>query len=157
MFEIAHSRWWRVAAIGLLLLTPAARPALMGADETSVEELKARVANASVGERPALCLQISERQLANAGKFYDAGNSEQGKAALADVVAFSELARDYAIQSHRNEKKSEITIRRMTRKLNALKHAVTHDEQTQVQNAIDRLQKIRDDLLAAMFPKVGKP
>ena len=54
------------------------------------------------------------------------------------------------------EKQSEIAIRKMTRKLADLKHTVSHEEQEQVQNTIDRLQRIRDDLLAAMFPKGGK-
>ena len=37
-----------------------------------------------------------------------------------------------------------------------LKHTVSHDDQEQVQNTMERLQRIRDDLLVAMFPKVGK-
>ena len=75
------------------------------------------------------------------------------KAALVDVVAFSELARDYAIQSRRHEKQSEIAIRKMARKLGNMKHTVSQEDQAQVQMTVDRLQSIRDDLLAAMFPK----
>ena len=41
----------------------------------------------------------------------------------------------------------------MTRKLNDLKHLVSREDQTAVQNAVDRLQRVRDDLLLAMFPK----
>ena len=110
----------------------------------------------SVGDRPALCIQISERQLGDADRLYIAGDSEKARAALADVVAYSELARDYAIQSHKHEKQSEIAIRKMVRKLNDMNHAVSHEDQSQIQNTIDRLQKIRDDLLVAMFPKVDK-
>ena len=54
---------------------------------------------------------------------------------------FSELARDYAIQSHKHEKQSEIAIRKMARKLADLKHAVSHEDQEQIQNTIDRLQQ----------------
>ncbi len=87
---------------------------------------------------------------------YVAGDSEKAQAALADVVAYSELARDYAIQSHKHEKQSEIAIRKMVRKLTDMNHTVSHEDQAQIQDTIDRLQKIRDDLLVAMFPKVGK-
>ena len=69
------------------------------------------------------------------------------------IVAYSEMARDSAIQAHKHEKQSEIAIRKMARKLVDIKHAVAHDDQEQVQDTIDRLQRIRDDLLAAMFPK----
>jgi hypothetical protein len=62
------------------------------------------------------------------------------------------LARDYAIQSHRSQKQSEIAIRKMARRLGDLKHAALREDQEQIQDTIDRLQSIRDDLLSAMFP-----
>jgi hypothetical protein len=100
-----------------------------------------------------LCIHISELQLNAAGRFYVAGDGEQAKAALTDLVAYAELARDYSIQSRKHEKQSEIAIRRMARKLADLKHTVSREDQEQIQNAVDRLQRIRDDLLMAMFPK----
>jgi hypothetical protein len=44
----------------------------------------------------------------------------------------------------------------MVRKLFDIKRAVNHEEQAPVEAAIDRLQRVRDDLLAAMFPKERK-
>ncbi|MGC2479621.1 MAG: hypothetical protein WA423_07370 [Candidatus Sulfotelmatobacter sp.] len=143
-------------AAGFALLALAAPSLMSGRQEPSVEELKERVANAPVADRPALCIRISERQLGDADRLYIAGDSEKARAALADVVAYSELARDCAIQSHKREKQSEIAIRKMVRKLTDMSHAVSHEDQAQIQNTIDRLQKIRDDLLVAMFPKVDK-
>ena len=124
--------------------------------DQTVEELKARVASAKAGDRPHLCLQIAEKQLGEADKFYAANDLEKGQAALTDVVAFSELARDYSIQSHKYQKQAEIATRSMTRKLNDLLHTLGHDDQVPVRDAISRLQRVRDDLLAAMFPKGAK-
>jgi len=151
-----HSRFWRVAAAGLAFATLVVSPALSGGGEPTVDELKRRIANSSLGDRPSLCIRISERQLDAADRYYGAGDSEQAKAPLGDVVAFSALARDYSIQSHKHEKQSEIAIRKMARKLADLKHTVSHEDQEQIQSTIDRLQRIRDDLLAAMFPKGGQ-
>lgn len=151
-----HLRCWRMAAFGLVLWTLAMPAALIGAEQATVEELKARVANAKIADRPPLCIRIAELQRDAADRFYVMDDSAQAKAALADVVAFSELARDYAIQSHRHEKDSEIAIRKMARKLNDMRHTVAQEEQAPVQTTIDRLQSIRDDLLAAMFPKDTK-
>jgi len=156
LFGMGHSRFWLVVAAGLALSALVAPSLLRGGEEPSVEEQKERVANLAVGDRPALCIHISERQLGDADRLYIAGDSEKGQAALADVVAYSELARDYAIQSHKHEKQSEIAIRKMVRKLIDMNHAVSHEDQAEIQNTIDRLQKIRDDLLVAMFPKVDK-
>jgi hypothetical protein len=148
-----HLRRWPVAALGLVLAMLVMPSAGAGGEQLTLEELKGRVADASISDRPVLCIHISERQLDAADRSYVAGDSEQAKAALVDVVAFSELARDYAIQSHRHEKQSEIAIRKMARKLADMKHAVSHEDQQQVESTIERLQRIRDDLLAAMFPK----
>ncbi|HWW15832.1 MAG TPA: hypothetical protein VN310_14315 [Candidatus Dormibacteraeota bacterium] len=156
MFGMAHARFGGGVAAGLIVSVLATASAMRAGEDPTIEELKVRVADAKIVDRPPLCLQISERQVGSAGRFYIAGDSEQMKAALTDVVAFSELARDYAIQSHKHEKQSEIAIRKMIRKLADLKHAVGHEEQEQVQNTIDGLQRVRDDLLIAMFPKVGK-
>jgi hypothetical protein len=122
----------------------------------TVEELKARLSSASIRDRPHLCVEIAEKQLAEADKFYAASEVEKGQAALTDVVAFSELARDYAIQSHKYQKQTEIATRSMTRRLTDLLHSLAHDERVPVQDAITRLQRVRDDLLAAMFPKGAK-
>jgi hypothetical protein len=121
--------------------------------EPTIDELKARLASASLGDRPHLCVQIAQKQLAEADKFYAANELEKGQAALTDVVAFSELARDYAIQSRKYQKQTEIAARTMTRKLTDLLHTLGHDDQASVRDAINRLQRVRDDLLVAMFPK----
>jgi hypothetical protein len=152
-FVMEHLRFWRIAALGLVLSMLALPLSLMGSEQPTIEELKARVANASIADRPGLCVHISELQTDAADRLYVAGDSEKAQAALADVVAFSESARDYSIQSHKHEKQTEIAIRKMAHKLADIKHTVSHEDQAQVQNAIDRLQRIRDDLLAAMFPK----
>jgi hypothetical protein len=153
LFGTKHSRLWRIAAAGLAMSMLAVFSARGGGKEPTIEELKARVASASVGERPGLCVHISELQVNAADRFYVAGDSEQAKAALADVVAYSGLARDAAIQSRKHDKQSEIAIRKMVNKLADLKHTVSHEDQGEIQGTIDRLQRIRDDLLTAMFPK----
>jgi len=134
-------------------MLPAPYAGALAGEEAALEGLKKRVANAGIADRPPLCIQISERQLGEADRLFIAGDVDKAQEALADVTAFSELARNYAIQSHKHEKQSEIAIRKMIRKLESLKHAVTFADQKPIQDSIDRLQKIRDDLLAAMFPQ----
>jgi hypothetical protein len=148
-----HLRIWRAAALGLVLTLLAVPSTVTGGEQPTIEELKERVANAAISDRPVLCIHISERQVDAANRFYTAGDTEKAQAALADVIAFSEKARDYAIESHKHEKQSEIAIRKMAHKLADMKHTVSHEDQEQVQTTVDRLQRIRDDLLAAMFPK----
>lgn len=127
-------------------------------DEPTIDQLKARLPAASVADKPKICVEIAQRQLAEARKLYGAADTDPAKAqaALTDVIAFSELARDYSIQSHKYEKQTEIAVRGMTRKLNDMLHSLAREEQPPVKDAIQRLQRVRDDLLTAMFPKGRK-
>ncbi len=143
------------AAVLVLVALALPLSSALGGEQT-IEQLKDRVANSDGAERASLCLQVSERQLEAAAKSFQAGEDEQAQAALVDVVAFSGLARDYAIQAHKREKQSEIAVRKMIRKLDGLKHAVAHEDQKSIEESVERLEKVRDDLLAAMFPKVIK-
>ena len=146
-----RSRVW-----GTLIPLALAAAVMARSNEPTVEELKARVASASVRDRPHLCVEIAQKQLTEADKWYAASDFDKGQAALTDVVAYSELARDYAIQSHKYQKQTEIATRNMTRKLNDLLHSLGGPDQAPVRDAINRLQRVRDDLLAAMFPKGAK-
>jgi hypothetical protein len=124
--------------------------------DPTIEELKARVSAANVGDKAKICLEIAEMQLNAADKQYTADDIEKAQASLTDVVAFSELARDYSLQSHKHQKQTEIAIRSMTRKLNDLLHVVGREEQAPLKEAIKHLERVRDDLLLAMFPKGAK-
>ena len=124
-----------------------------GRDELTVAELKERIASASPADRARLCLQVAQKQAEGTGKLYTANDVEEAQASLTDVVTYSELARDYAIQSHKHQKQIEIAVRSITRKLNGLLHTLTQDEQAPVKGALQRLERVRDDLLASMFKK----
>jgi hypothetical protein len=124
--------------------------------DPGVDAMKARVPTVGVGERPHLCVQIAERELADVDKLYTASDIEHAQTELTDVVTYSELARDYSIQSHKYQKQTEIAVRVMTRKLTEVLHVLAHDDQAPVREAITRLERVRDDLLGAMFKKGAK-
>jgi hypothetical protein len=124
--------------------------------DASIDELKARVSAANVSDKAKLCVEIAEKQLAAADKLYSSDNLNEAQQDLTDVVTYSELARDYSIQSHKHQKQTEIAMRSMTRKLSELLHVVAREEQGPLKDAISRLDRVRDDLLSAMFPKGAK-
>src|SRR5215510_679281 len=125
-------------------------------DKSSVDDLKARLANARPEDRPNLCLQIAERQVAEADKLYTDGKVEEGQAAVQDVVTYSQQAGEAVRQTGRRVKNTEIALRKMARRLTDIKHTLPHDDQPPVQSAIDTLEKIRTDLLNSMFGKKEK-
>jgi hypothetical protein len=122
----------------------------------TLQELIARADSARLEDRPALYVDIAERQLKSADELYTAGKVEDAQAALKDVVTYSEKAHDASIQSGKKLKNTEIDFRKMAAKLRDIKRSVNFDDQAPVQAAADRLENLRTDLLSHMFSKKGK-
>lgn len=148
-----HPSWWQICATIALCAWIAAAASTIPRDEPTLEQLKASVSTAKVGDKAKLCVQIAEKQLNETDRLYAASDYEKAQSALMDVVTYAELARDYAIQSHKYEKQTEIAARGMTRKLNEIRHSVGRDDQPPLEDAISRLERVRDDLQSAMFKK----
>jgi len=140
----------RCAAIALVLVLSSSA---LGWDEVPVADLLKRAESAPMGERPALYVEIAERQLKAADDLYNTGKVDDARAAIKDVVTCSEKAHDAAVQSGKRLKPTEITERKMSLRLRDLKRTLNFDDQPPVQAAADRLQSLADDLLSHMFGK----
>ena len=150
-------RTLRCVVAAALWVLPAAASALVPSHEgLTVEQLKARISDAPVADKARICVEIAEKQLVATDNLYAADDLANAQPALTDVVTYSELARDYSIQSHKHQKQIEISVRTMTRKLHDLLHTLGQEDQGPIKEAIGRLERVRDDLLASMFPKGAK-
>ncbi len=144
----------RHALIVLTLVTVAA-----GAGASSVEPLSALMARAEAARmdaRPPLYAAIAERQLLAADELYNTGKVDEARAALSDVVTYSDKAHDAASHSGKQLKRTEIQLRKMAVKLRDIKRSVSFEEQAAVQDAADHLERLRSDLLTRMFGKGEK-
>lgn len=124
--------------------------------ELTLEQLKARVDSAKPDERAGLCIQIAEREVEAADKFYTDGKLDEAQAAVHDVVAYSQKGADAAGQTGHKLKNIEISLRKMSHRLNDIKRTLAFENQATVQNAADTLEKIRTDVLSRMFGKNPK-
>jgi hypothetical protein len=130
--------------------------ALASDNEQSLEQKIAHADAAPMGDRPALYIHIARQQAEAADKFYQAGNAEAGNTALNDTVTYAGKASDAAASSGKKLKDTEISLRKMAEKFRDVKHNLPFEDQAPVQQAIDRLEKMRTDLLNAMFGKKEK-
>ncbi len=151
----------RVSALSLLIAVSFAAilaAALPGAvpsasAEESTEQLIARAESARLEDRCALYLEIARRRAEAADKLYSAGNVDAGNSALQDVVAFSKKATDAAISTGKKLKNTEIALRKMAERFRDVKRNAAFEDQAPIQQTVDELEKMRTDLLAAMFGK----
>jgi len=137
----------RQAALLLLLVAVVSG----AAREETVADLKARVATASAEDRSDLCVRIAQMQLRAADKLYQDGHAEEAWAAVEDVAAYSEKARDAAIETRKRMKNVEIDVRKMSEKLRDIKRTLAFEDQPAVDQAIRRLEDVRTALLKQMF------
>ena len=136
-------------AVAILLLAAVSLP--LRARQETVDELKTKLASTKESDQPKLCLEIARLQLDASEKAYQASQVPQAQALLKDVVDYAQKAGDTARQSRKHIKKTEIEVRKMSRRLQDLKPAVDLDSRPPVQDAINRLEHIRTQLLMQMF------
>jgi hypothetical protein len=120
-------------------------------DRETVEQLKARFENAAAKDRVSLALKIAELQTNAADKLYADGKSDDARVAVQDIVTYTEKAADAASQTGKKLKDAEITVRKIAHKLGDIKRTVNFDDQGPVQEAVDRLEHVRTQLLTKMF------
>ena len=141
--------------ISIFFITLAVTLCAAAKDQT-VDELKSRVENTRPEDRPGLCIEIAHQQLRNADKLYNDGQVEQARAAVDDIVTYSEKARASASQTKKHLKNVEIAARKMSEKLRDIKRTLAFEDQPPVDQAIKRLEDIRTALLKEMFTKEKK-
>ena len=145
----------RLLKVSLIALVLGATLLAVGKDET-VDELKGRADRARPEDRPLLCIEIAHRQLRNADKLYNDGSVEQARAAVDDIVTYSDKAAEAATQSKKHLKAVEIAVRKIAEKLRDIRRTLNLEDQPPVDVAIKRLEDIRTQLLEAMFRKEKK-
>jgi len=126
------------------------------AKDESLPEMKTRLENARLDDQPELAIKIAEFQLHDADRLYKDGKSDEARAAVTDIVAYSQKASDAALQSNKHLKNVEIDVRKIADKLRDIKRTLAFEDQPAVDQAIRNLEDIRTKLLNEMFAKQDK-
>jgi len=101
-------------------------------------------------------VQIVELQLRSADKFYRDGDVERARDAVADIVTYSEQARDSAVETKKRLKNVEIAVRKVAERLRDIRRTVPYEEQPAIEHAVQKLEEVRTSLLKQMFSKEKK-
>lgn len=135
----------------ILVVVLAAAIAAVGSNEETLAELIARADAARPEDRPALYIEIAQRQLKAADQLYTDGNAEEASAAIHDVVTYNDKATSSAIATHKKLKQTEIAVRKMAARLRDLRRGLAFEDQAPVKEAADKLEDMRTLLLNGMF------
>lgn len=119
--------------------------------QETLEDLINRIPSAKPEDRPKLYIEVARRQLKSADQLYTEGKAEEARAAVGDVVGYSEKAAQASLEQKRKFKDVEIAVRKMADRLRDIKRTLNFEDQPPVQQAVDRLEALRTQLLSAMF------
>ena len=139
----------QVGAIVLFLLV--AVTASWGKSDETVEQLIARADAARPDQQPDLYMRVAQRELKSATEAYKSDKMEEFRAAVQQIVKFSDSAHSAALHSGKHLKPTEIRLREIAIHLRDIKLNIAADEQPGVQDAIDQLEGFRTELLHNMF------
>ncbi len=119
----------------------------------SVDTLKTEAQRADAKKKIELYTKIAEQQLVTLDQAYSAGENQQARLALADVATYSVNAAQLAAESGKKMKHTEITLRKMSARLDAIRKNLDVDERPPVADAIQKMENARSALLDRMFRK----
>ena len=119
--------------------------------EETLQELMARADAANADQQPNLYMEVAERQWKAATEALKANHEEDFRSDLQDVVKYCDKSHAAALQSTKHLKNTEFKIRKISQHLKDIKYDVEVDDQSEVQDAIDQLEKFRTELLRKMF------
>ena len=139
----------KILIVMLVLLSAAA----LADKQESVEALKARAEKAHPKEQVELYTKIAERQLDALDKAYNGCTVQQAQAALADVVNYGVKAAEVSGATGKHMKNTEIAMRKMSLRLEAIRKTLDTEDRPSVADAIQKLEAARTDLLNLMFRK----
>ena len=121
--------------------------------QESIESLKARADLAQPRDRVELFTRVAERQLDSLDQAYNGGTVREAQAALADVVNYGVKAAKISSETGKRMKQTEIAMRKITGRLEAIRRILEVDDRPPLADAIQKLETARSELLNRMFRK----
>jgi len=141
----------RIAAVAAVLTL-----ALAGAGAARADLTKVRAETRPV-QRARMAMDNANDQVDRASKSYKSGGLAAARAALDEVLASVELAKQSLDQTGRNPRNSsdyknlELKTRALLKKLGNLVDSMSFQEREELKPLLDALQKIHDDTLMAIM------
>ena len=121
--------------------------------QESIDSLKQRADQANPKDQVDLCTRIAEHQLIVLDKAYNDGNIQLARAALTDVQTYGVRAAEMSRKSGKRMKPTEIALRKIAGRLEAIRKTLEVDDRPPVSEAVQKLETARSELLSTMFKK----
>jgi hypothetical protein len=120
-------------------------------DKPSLQVLRARADGAQGQDCAEICLDAAQALVEDANNKYTDGNPELGQQEMKDAVDYASKATRGSIQSSKRQKKTEIGLRKLSRRMTDIRQTLAIDDRAPLDELIKTVEKMRTDLLMSMF------
>jgi succinate dehydrogenase/fumarate reductase-like Fe-S protein len=132
--------------IVMLLLALAA-----GAEDKTVDQLKAEAEHAELGQQGRLYAEIADKLVAVADKQFTDGESVKGHATVDEILQYATKARDQAIETRKKMKETEKALRQCRRRVENMRRTLAAEDRPKVEAVEKQLDKLTEEVLESMF------
>lgn len=120
-------------------------------DKPTIQALRAR-ADAAQGQYCAeVCLDAAQALVEDSDKQFTDGKPDIGQQEMKDAVDYARKATAGSVQSNKRQKKTEIGLRKLSRRMTDIRQTLAIDDRPPVDELIKAVEKMRTDLLMSMF------
>ena len=119
--------------------------------QSTVEKTRERAENAKPSDCAKVCFEAAKQLIEASNQLYSGGDAEQGLKLMNDALRYAKRGTDAAIQSRKNEKNAEITLRKMAKRIHEVGESLALDDRAPVFKVEDQMDDLRDKMLATLF------
>ena len=140
----------------LALVAQAPKPVSPEALAADAERAKA-AAEASTGEIcTEMCLDAARKLAELSNQNFVDGHVEEAQANMRDAGKYAQKAAQESVRSHKRQKKTEIGLRHLTKRMQDIVHTLNFEDRPPVEQVIKSVEEARSKLLSEMFGNPGK-
>jgi len=126
------------------------------AQQPARPDLQAQAEAAEGKKRAELFMEVAEQRLGQASRLFGEGKTEEAHEAVKKAVTASEQAGDASRKSRKRLKQTEISVRKLARRLTDLGATLPFEDREAIKPSLLKLEEIRRQLLDEMFAKKKK-
>jgi len=124
-------------------------PILAGQDAAT--ELQRKADQASGGDCARFSMQAARQASEDAKRSFESGDVKAARQSIDVSLDYVRRAVDCSLQAHRNEKTTEIDLRRLIGRMNEILHRLDTEDRPQLARSLTELEAQRDRLLQSLF------
>jgi hypothetical protein len=119
--------------------------------QLTIDQLRARMQQSSGGNKAKFAMQIAAMRVEQASTEFNAGQSDKGHDLIREATELVRVAGDASLEANKKVKDTEISVRKLERRLQEIHRSVSFDDQDEIDESLKMISVVRNQLLDRMF------